>query len=293
MDEVLARFVHAEALGFRTAWSGQVFGHDLLTLLALAGRVTRHIELASWVVPTPTRHPAALAQQVITVQHACRGRLLLGLGVSHAAVVGRRFGIHDPRPLSRLVEVLDVLKPLLQTGDVQHAGAHHRAELQLDRLGTAPPKILLGALGPRMLALAGSRTEGAALWLAGPRTLEDFAIPRLRAAASGAGRPEPRIAVGLPVALTDDVSRARDAADAFLEPSARLPAYRRVLAREGVSRPADVAVVGDGAAIGARLDALASLGVSDFNAVTFPVPDDPDVEDRTRSWLAGRAARNA
>ncbi len=176
---------------------------------------------------------------------------------------------------------------------MRYAGAHHHAELQLDRLGTDPPKVLLGALGPRMLALAGRRTEGAALWLAGPRTLEDFAIPRLRAAAKRSGRPDPRIAVGLPIALTDDVSRARDAADAFLEPSARLPAYRRILAREGASRPTDVAVVGDGAAIGARLDALASLGVSDFNAVTFPVPGDPDVEDRTRSWLAGRAVQGA
>ncbi len=110
MDEVLARFARAEALGFDTAWSGQVFAHDLLTLLALAGRVTQRIELGSWVVPTPTRHPAALAQQVITVQRACKGRLLLGLGVSHAAVIGRRFGIDDPRPLSRLLEVLDVLQ---------------------------------------------------------------------------------------------------------------------------------------------------------------------------------------
>ena len=51
IDEVLARFASAEALGFHTAWSGQVFAHDLLTLLALAGRVTQRIELGSWVVP--------------------------------------------------------------------------------------------------------------------------------------------------------------------------------------------------------------------------------------------------
>lgn len=288
IDEVIARFEDAEAAGFHTAWSGQVFQHDLLTLLALAGRRTRRIELGSWVVPTPTRHPVALAQLATTAQHACGGRLLLGLGVSHAAVIGRRFGIDDPRPLAHLVEYLDVLEPLLRGEAVAHEGTRYRVHLRLDTPPGPAPPILVGALGPRMLALAGERTAGAALWLAGPRSLERFALPALRDAASRAGRPPPRVAVGLPIALTDDLPRAREGAERLLAASSRLPAYRRVLAREGASRPSDVAIAGGEATLRDRLDRLAELGVSDFNAVTFEVPGDAGAPARTRTWLSER-----
>jgi F420-dependent oxidoreductase-like protein len=289
IDEVLARFAAAEAAGFATAWSGQVQEHDLLTLLALAGRATSRIEIGAWVVPAPTRHPAALAQHAITAQHACGGRLALGLGVGHPAVIGRRFGIADPRPLAHLSEVLDVLQPLLETGAVAHAGARYRVEIALERHGAQAPPILLGALGPRMLALAGSRCAGAALWLAGPRSLAAFAIPALRRAAEDAERPPPRIAAALPIALCDDADRARAAVDAFLAALAKLPAYRRALDREGAERPSQVAIAGGEAALSSALDHLAEIGVTDFNAVLVPVAGDPECEARTRAWLAAWA----
>jgi alkanesulfonate monooxygenase SsuD/methylene tetrahydromethanopterin reductase-like flavin-dependent oxidoreductase (luciferase family) len=144
-----------------------------------------------------------------------------------------------------------------------------------------------------MLALAGSRCDGAALWLAGPRTLAALAIPVLRQAAAGADRPPPRIAVALPIALCDDRARARAAIDAFLDAVAKLPAYRRALSREGAARPSDVAIVGDEAALASQLDRLAELGVTDFNAVLVPIAGDPVCEDRTRAWLASRARASA
>ena len=61
VDALLRRFERAEALGFRTAWVGQIFDHDALTLLALAARATRSIELGTWVVPIQPRHPAVMA----------------------------------------------------------------------------------------------------------------------------------------------------------------------------------------------------------------------------------------
>lgn len=291
--EVLGRFAAAEAAGFATAWSGQVLAYDLLTLLALAGRATRRIEIGAWVVPTPVRHPAALAQHAITAQLACSGRLALGLGVGHDAVIGRRFGIADPRPLSHLAEALDVLVPLLETGAVAHAGARYRVNLALERHGANGPPILLGALGPRMLALAGSRCAGAALWLTGPRTLATLAVPALEQAAQAAGRPPPRIAVALPIALTRDPVGARAAVDQLLDAVARLPAYRRALDREGAARPSELAIAGGEADLARALDHLAGLGVTDFNAVLVRVAGDPGCEDRTRAWLAARARASA
>ena len=225
------------------------------------------------------------------MQAATGGRLALGLGASHASILERRLGLDARRPYSDLVESLDVLQPLLREGRVGHEGARYRVRVELDRLGTTPPPVLVGALGPRMLELAAQRCDGAALWLAGPRALEQYAIPRLRQAAKSAGREEPRIAVGLPIAVTHSPAAGREGAEALVARSARLPAYRRILEREGAGRPGEVAIIGDEALVTRRLDTLADLGVSDFNAVTFEVESDPAAIERTAALLASRSIR--
>lgn len=275
LDELLERFVAVESRGFDTAWVGQVFDHDALTLLALAGRATRRVELGSWVVPTPPRHPVVLAQQALTVQAASQNRLALGIGVSHEAVVTRRLGLDPGRPLPHMREYLTVLRPLLRGERVEHRGERYRVSLALDPTGAAPPPVLLAALGPGLLDLAGREADGAAIWLGGPRFLEQLAIPRVRAAARDAGRPPPRIACGFAIAVVDDLARGRESADRFLARSSRLPAYRRVLDREGAKRPSDVAIIGDETHVRRRLEELAAIGVTDLNAVCFPVEREP------------------
>ncbi|HEY8152721.1 MAG TPA: TIGR03564 family F420-dependent LLM class oxidoreductase [Myxococcota bacterium] len=289
IDAILARFERAEAEGFATAWAGQVFDHDALTLLALAARATRRIELGSWVVPAPLRHPAVLAQQALTVQAASGGRLALGVGVSHEEVVARRFGERFEHPVRHMREYLDLLTPLLAGARVQHAGERYRVSLQLGSLGTDPPPVLLAALGPAMLRLAGAAADGAAIWLGSRRYLETFAVPHLREAARAAGRPAPRIACGFPIAVTRDLAPARAGAEALLARSSKLPAYRRVLERGGLARPSDAAIVGDEDAVARELEALAGIGVTDLNAVPFAVEGDPEAPARTQALLAGVA----
>jgi F420-dependent oxidoreductase-like protein len=231
----------------------------------------------------------ALAQQALTVHAASGGRLLLGLGVSHAEVVEKRLGLAWRAPVAHMAEYLDVLLPLLRGEAVDHAGERYRVSLRLDAAGVPPPPVFLAALGPRMLELAGARADGVALWLCGERALESFAVPRILAGARAAGRPAPRIACGLPVAVAADPARARASAEAFLARSARLPAYRRVVAREGAASPGALAIVGDEAAVAARVSGLATLGVTDFNAVPFPVEGDPGAVDRTWRCLSALA----
>jgi F420-dependent oxidoreductase-like protein len=225
------------------------------------------------------------------VQAASSGRLALGIGVSHRPVVAERLGLPFDRPLAQLREYLAVLRPLLAGEEVDHRGESYRVRVRLELPAGAPPPILVGALGPRMLDLAGSAADGAAIWLGGPRYLETFAIPRLRAAARAAGRPAPRIACGLPVAVTRAGPKARASAEAFLARSARLPAYQRALARERAASPADVALVGDEEEVARGLARLAGLGATDFAAVTLPIEGDPEAPARTRAFLAGLAAR--
>lgn len=285
VEALLRRFERAEALGFHTAWVGQTFDHDALTLLALAARATRRIELGTWVVPIQPRHPSVLAQQALTVQAASGGRLLLGVGVSHAAVVEKRLGLPYDRPALRMREYMCALAPLLAGREVHFVGETLRVSVQVG-VDASPPPVFLAALGPHMLRLAGELADGVAIWLGGPRYLERYALPRIRAAAEAAGREMPRVACGLPVAVTADEAVARASAEAFLARSSRLPAYRRVLEREGAASPGEVAVVGDASAVGEALERLAGLGVTDFNAVPFAVEGDPDAVPRTQELLA-------
>lgn len=288
LGALLDRFARIDEAGFHTAWLGQMHEFDALAALALAGRVTRRCELGSWVVPLQTRHPIALAQLAATAQAACGGRLLLGVGVSHAAVIEKRLGLAYAGPLRLAEESLAVLAPLLRGERVDHDGARYRIHAALD-VGAAPPALLLAALGPQMLALAGRAADGAAIWLGGARYLQELAIPAVLSNARDAGRPAPRVVCGLPIAIADR-RRAADSLTRWIGPTAKLPSYRNVLARGGAASVADVALLGDDASVLDALDELAVLGVTDFNAVTFPVEGDPDAQSRTFELL-GRLAR--
>lgn len=290
IDAVISKFVQVERFGLHTAWAGQMFDWDALTLLALAGRATRRIELGSWVVPTYPRHPSALAHQALTVQAATGMRLVLGIGVSHAAVVEKRLGFDYSRPLRHMREYLAVLRPLLRGEGVDFEGEEFRVKLEVSTLGASPPPLLVAALGPKMLDLAGRYADGAAIWLGGPRYVGEFAVPRIRHAAREAGRPEPRIVSGVPIAVTR-AAHAHESAERFLGQSSRLPAYRRVLEREGAGSPAEIAVVGEPAEIERHLTRLASLGVTDVNAVPFRVAGDPQAVPRTLEVLGDLARK--
>jgi alkanesulfonate monooxygenase SsuD/methylene tetrahydromethanopterin reductase-like flavin-dependent oxidoreductase (luciferase family) len=190
-------------------------------------------------------------------------------------------------------EYLAALRPLLAGEQTEHAGERFRISLALGAAVGAPPQVLLAALGPAMLRLAGEAADGAAIWLGSPRFLQERAIPRLREAAKSAGRPAPRIACGLPIAVTRDLAAAREGAERLLARSSRLPAYQRVLERGGLAAPADAAITGDEQTVASALDRLAALGVTDFAAVLFDVPGDSDAPQRTRALLAARARRAA
>jgi len=288
LDAIFDRFTAAENLGFHTAWVGQTFEWDALSLLGLAGRSTERIELGSWVIPTFPRHPITMAQQALTVQNACGDRLALGIGASHAAVIEKRMGIDYSRPLRHMSEYLAVLPTLLAGERVDFRGEDFCIAAQLNPCGAAAPPILLAALGPRMLELAGRAADGVAIWLGGARFVGEFALPHIDLGAKAEGRPRPRVIVGLPVAVTRDPS-ARDAAEKFLALSSKLPAYQSVLEREGAESPGAVALIGDETHVLQRLEALAELGVADFNAILFPVSGDADAQKRTRDVLSAFA----
>lgn len=286
---VLDRFRQTEAEGFHAVWIPNIFSYDAITLLALAGTVTQRLELGTFVVPSYPRHPAAIAQQALTAAAAAGGRFTLGIGLSHRVVIEDMFGLDFSKPVRHMREYLSVLMPLLAQEAVRFKGSEYRVAAKLDVPGVQRPPVVVAALGPQMLRVAGRLADGTATWMGGPRYLREVAIPAIRAAAAEAGRPEPRIIAGFPVAVTSDPDAARKSAAKSFEMYGQLPSYRATLDRGGAQGPADVAIVGDEAAVRRQLRELAEIGVTDFNGSPYRVEGDPDASKRTRDFLAAVA----
>jgi F420-dependent oxidoreductase-like protein len=284
--EAIDQIVQEERDGFDCAWFGQVFGMDSLTLIALAGRETSRIEMGTAVVPTYGRHPYAMAQQAATVAAATGGRFTLGIGPSHQPVIEGMWGLSYEKPARHVREYLSVLLPLLRQGAVQFAGEVYRVNGPLSMKERPGTPVLISALAPLMLRIAGTLADGTVTWMTGRKTLETHVVPSITSAASAAGRPAPRIVAGLPVCVTDDPAAAREAAARFFVVYGGLPNYRRMLDREGAAGPADVAIVGDEQAVERELRALAAAGATDFLAAIFPAGDNAGASiQRTRELL--------
>ena len=286
MERMLERARAFEARGFELIWLSQLYDYEALSLAALVGRETARTAIGTWVVPTWPRHPTVLAQQALTAQAASGNRLILGIGLSHQVVIEKRLGLDFGRPVRHMREYLEVLLPLLRGEPVAYRGQAYRVRLTVAVPAAQAPQVFVGALGPQMLRLSARLADGVAIWLGGAEYLERFALAELRAGAEAGGRPLPRIAVGLPVAVCSDRAAGRAAAAAMNSQSAALPSYQGALARGGAKGPEDVALIGDEAHVRAELARLAALGVTDFNAVCTPIPEEPDALERTHALLA-------
>ena len=260
----------AAADGFSSAWISNIFGLEALTSLAVAGREVPDIELGTAVVPTYPRHPAVLAQQALTADLALGGRLTLGIGLSHQIVIQDMYGYSFDAPARHMREYLAVLLPLLAGEPAAFDGSTVHAHIGLSTPRSARKiPVLLAALAPRMLRLAGEQTDGTVLWMTGPATVRDYIVPAITAAATAAGRPSPRVVCALPVCVTDDPARARADADNAMAIYGQLPSYRAMLDKEGAAGPGDVALVGDEDAVATQIRALADVGVTDFVAAEY------------------------
>jgi 5,10-methylenetetrahydromethanopterin reductase len=274
--------------GFSSAWLSNIFGLEALTAIAVAGRQVPGLELGTAVVPTYPRHPAVLAQQALTADLALGGRLTLGIGLSHQIVIQDMYGYSFERPARHMQEYLAVLLPLLAGDPAGFDGATVQAHIGLS-VPRSPRRVpvLLAALAPRMLRLAGELADGTVLWMTGPATVRDYIVPSITAAASAAGRASPRVVCMLPVCVTDDEAGARAEANKVLAIYGQLPSYRAMLDKEGAAGPGDVAIVGPEDAVAEQVRALASSGVTDFVAAEVTRgPEGP----RTRALLRTLAA---
>jgi F420-dependent oxidoreductase-like protein len=287
IDELVQHARSVASAGVPAVWLPQRYDHDALTAYAAIAREVPDVELGASVVVVQPRHPRVLAAQAQTVQAASHGRLTLGLGVSHAGLL-EVYGVPFARPVDALREHLDVLLPILEGRHVPGSSGPGSSPEETGVRGATPSvPVLLGALGPRMLRLAGERTSGTITFLAGPRTIGEHVVPQLTAAAEAAGRRRPRLVAGLPVAVTTDPDRVRAEVGAAYHALAALPSYRASLDREGFAGPGDIVIAGDEDEVAAGLARYADLGATD--ALVSRVGD---AEERDRTLrLLGELSR--
>ena len=286
IEEITDHVSNARLAGRTSAWLTDGVGFEPLTILALVARVVPDIELGTAVVRTYPRHPMALAQHALTANAAMGHRLVLGIGPSHPQHIEGQWGLSYDRVIRHVREFLSVLMPLVTEGSVDFSGEVYSAHGSLQIDDGRPCRVLIGALGERMLELAGTRANGTVTFMTGPKTLQTFTCPTLRAAAEGADRPKPRVVSMLPIVVTDDVESARTRLTTGLERMAAAPAYAAAIAREG-GLPL---VAGNEEQVTEALEALVVAGVTDFVPTRVARRGSED-EARTAALLRSLAQR--
>ena len=279
----------AEDAGFSSLWMPQIPGDfDALTAIALIGNATERVELGTAVLPIQTRHPIAMAQEVLSVQAVCGGRFTVGLGTSHHWVVDGMLGVPYERPAALMRSYLEVLNAALRgPGKVDVENEHFRVHSPIDVTDFAPNPVLLAALGPVMLRLAGEHASGTILWLADERAIAGHIAPRITKAAAAAGRPAPRIVAGVPIVLCarDEVDGARAWANRLLGHAEFSPNYERLLEHGDAKDVGDILAAGDESVIVAKMRAFRDAGVTDFAVRVLAIGRDRDarIESRRRT----------
>ena len=303
---MLDDIARAEAAGLATAWIPQIPNDmDALQCVALLGGHTKRIELGTAVVaPLQAQHPVALARQALSAHAVTGGRLTLGLGPSHHWIVTDMLGLPYEKPATYTRDYLEVLAAAWRaTAEAPEPGLGRNhvdnetfnVHNPFDVSPVAPMRVLLAALGPVMLRIAGERADGTVLWMADERAIGDHIVPKITKAAENAGRPAPRVVAGIPVTLClpSQVDEARARANRILAEAEFSPNYQRLLEHGDIQDVGDLLAAGDEAAIAARFRRFADAGVTDLSIRLLPIGTGRDEliasKHRTRDVLAALA----
>jgi F420-dependent oxidoreductase-like protein len=204
----------AERLGFDSLWTAEAYGSDVFTPLAWIGAQTSRIKLGTGITQLSARTPASVAMTAATLDHLSGGRVILGLGVSGPQVVEGWYGQPFAKPLARTREYVEVIRRILRRDEpVTLEGEHYPLPFQgPGSVGLGKPlkltvhpirsdiPILLGAEGPKNVALATEIAEGWLPMFFSPYRLDVFADAL-------ANVPEGfEIACAATVVLADDVA---------------------------------------------------------------------------------------
>jgi probable F420-dependent oxidoreductase len=211
--EYVAVAREAEARGYHTAWTGETSGADAFTVMTLLGASTQRMHLATGVVPVQTRTPVVLGMTTATLNHVAPGRFALGLGLSSRTIVEQWHGLRFSPAIEQIREAVQIIRLVAAGERVNFDGKFYR--VRNFRMTAPPPRepvrIVLAALGPEMLELAGEIADGVLLNWIPPETVP-ASIKHVQDGARRGGRtlgPDFEIASFIRTCVTDDADTAR------------------------------------------------------------------------------------
>jgi probable F420-dependent oxidoreductase len=275
--------VEIEEAGVDHIWvgGGPPWNPDLLTTLAAAAMRTTHLILGTAIVQIFSRHPVFLAQQALSFNALARGRLRLGIGTSSPAFAKRMYGVAMEPPLAYLREYVQVLRSLLQEGEVHHQGRYFTIDAELPASSQVP--LLIAALGPVAFRLAGEIADGALPALCPIPYLLKTALPALSSGAASVGRSRPPVVAHVPVVLTEDRATALQVGRQAIRFNTSLPTYRNMFLAAGFSEQEittvsdhlieSLVVFGDESKIKDRLLELLGTEIDELRIGPLPVSD--------------------
>lgn len=221
----------ADKLGYDSFWTAEAYGSDCFTPLAWYGSRTKNIRLATGITQMSARTPTATAMAAMTIDHLSEGRMTLGLGSSGPQVVEGWYGQEYGKPLKRTREYIDIIRKVVaREAPLRHEGTYFHMPIEGGTGYGKPLKssihpyrtdfpIVLGAEGPKNVALAAEIADGWITLFFGPR-LNDFYKEALREGFSrkGARRSASDFEVfgTVPVVVNESVDKAADALRPFL-----------------------------------------------------------------------------
>ena len=258
LDESIARARKAEELGYESIWTSQLpDARDASLVLAAYAFATKRVALGTGVLPIYTRHPTAMAQMAATLDEISGGRFILGIGVSHKVTVESMWGLRLDRPVEAMREYLDIVRTSLRDGSCAIEGEHFTARVAYSGPRRPDLPIMISALNPRMLDLAGEHADGVVLWMCSPGYIRDHVVPAVSAGRKKAGKSLDgfEIVAPVPVCLTSDRAAAHAVFRQTVERYASLPYYRKMMDASGFAAELAAGDVSEG-----MLDELAGIG---------------------------------
>ncbi len=294
VTKLIADIEWADAAGLDTAWMPQVpDDFDLLTMVALMACHSTRIELGTAVVPLQAQHPIALARQALSVNAISGGRLALGVGPSHHWIIRDMLGLPYDKPAAYTRDYLEVLNAALSGPGPVDVENDTFTVHNPTALGAEPKMpVLVAALGPVMLQIAGEHADGTSLWMADEKAIAEHIAPKINKAAAEAGKPAPRIVAGIPVTLcaNSEIEAAKERANRILAEAETSPNYQRLLDRGSARDVGDLCAAGDEESILKRFKQFADAGVTDLSVRLLPIGANRDEliasKRRTREVIA-------
>jgi F420-dependent oxidoreductase-like protein len=284
--------VAAEAAGVRQIWMIQApWSPDALTTFAAAAAATKTstVCLGTSIVPTYPRHPLVLAQQALALYDIAPGRLRLGIGPSHKAIIEGIYGLPQTTPLAHLREYVEVLRAALSEAKIDHHGQFFNVIVTFPRTSRIP--VLISTLGKKAFQLAGEIADGALSWICPVSYLLRTGIPTLRTAAAAVGRSAPPLVAHISVALTEDRRSVLAAGHQMLDFYAKFPFYAKMFSDAGFPLTSDqtevpdalvdsLVISGNEATVAARFTELLAAGLDELNVALVPITDAGDEQSR-------------